>query len=63
MGSHLGTIKHGNLARGTETQTTWKTFDELAAIARAIDSSHDALGRLTIVITLRMRGAEGVRAT
>jgi hypothetical protein len=63
MTGYLGTIKHGDLARGTETQTTWKTFDELAAIARAIDSSHDALGRLTIAITLRMRGAEGTRAT
>ena len=63
MTGYLGTIKHGNLARGTETQTTWKKFDELTAIARAIDSSHDTLGRLTIAITLRIRGTEGTRAT
>lgn len=63
MTGYLGIIKHGNPARGTQTQTTWKTFDELAAIARAIDSSHDALGRLAVAITLRMRAAEGKRAT
>lgn len=53
----LGIIKHGNPARGAQTQTTWKSFDELASIARAIDSSHDELGRLTIAITLRLDAA------
>jgi hypothetical protein len=57
MTGYLGIIKHGNPARGTQAQTTWKTFDELAAVARAIDSSHDALGRLTVAITLRLDAA------
>lgn len=51
---YVSVIKHGNPARGTPTQTTWKTFAELAAIVRAIDSSHDEIGRLTIAITLRL---------
>lgn len=57
MTGELGIIKHGNPARGVQAQTTWKTFDELAGIARAIDISHDALGRLIIAITLRLDAA------
>lgn len=58
MTGQLGIIKHGNPARGTPTETTWKNFEELVATIRAINDIPDALARLTINITLRFRGAD-----
>jgi hypothetical protein len=54
MTGQLGIIKHGNPARGTPTETTWKTFEELVATIKAINGIPDGLARLTISMTLRI---------